>query len=227
MEIFSSDPEFPNIPGLDRLTDEEKSVLKKSCFFVDYKAGEVIFREKTPVTHLVFLQSGLAKLFQETRDGSKIIISLFAPGSYLGLLTALGDDIYLYSAAAVENAKAILINVSQIRSLVESNGAFAIFMLEETSRRGKLYLSKFIIQSTKHMPGRVAGMLLFFSEKIYNSRNFLLPLSRTELAEFSGTTKESIIRTLSEFKHDKIINIDDKKVEIISCDLLQKLSEFG
>ncbi len=70
-------------------------------------------------------------------------------------------------------------------------------------------------------------MLLFFSRKIYNNQTFSLPFSRRELAEFTGTTKESMIRTLAEFRHDKIIRLDGKKVEIISPDIIHTLSRLG
>ena len=70
-------------------------------------------------------------------------------------------------------------------------------------------------------------MLLFFSENIYKSQSFTLPLSRRELAELTGTTKESMIRTLAEFRHDKIIKIDGKEVEIISPNIIRTLSRLG
>jgi CRP-like cAMP-binding protein len=69
--------------------------------------------------------------------------------------------------------------------------------------------------------------LLFFSKKIYQSNSFSLPVSRMDLAELVSTTKESISRTLTEFKNDKIIEIDDKKIVIKSPDLLQILSKLG
>jgi len=68
---------------------------------------------------------------------------------------------------------------------------------------------------------------LYFSENIYQSETFLFPLTRRELAEFAGTTKESFIRTLTEFKNDKIIDLDGSKVTIRSMKIIKTLSELG
>jgi CRP-like cAMP-binding protein len=56
---------------------------------------------------------------------------------------------------------------------------------------------------------------------------FTFPLTRRELAELAGTTKESFIRTLSEYKNDRIINLDGSRVEIVSMDIVRTLSELG
>ena len=59
------------------------------------------------------------------------------------------------------------------------------------------------------------------------SENFTFPLSRKELADFAGTTKESFIRTLSEFKNDKIIEIDGARISVKSMDIVKTLSQLG
>jgi CRP-like cAMP-binding protein len=82
-------------------------------------------------------------------------------------------------------------------------------------------------QTHKQLPGRIADVLLYFSEVIYESDTFDFPLTRRELAELAGTTKESFIRTLTEFKNDKIIKLDGSHVEIISNDIVKTLCELG
>ncbi|MBS3771222.1 MAG: winged helix-turn-helix domain-containing protein, partial [Bacteroidales bacterium] len=67
----------------------------------------------------------------------------------------------------------------------------------------------------------------YFAEKIYDSNQFSFPLTRMELAELAGTTKESLIRTLTEFKHDKIIELEGKHVNIKSYDIIKTLSRLG
>ncbi len=82
-------------------------------------------------------------------------------------------------------------------------------------------------QTQKQLPGKIADVLLYFSKEIYQSNKFTLPLTRRELAQFAGTTKESFIRTLTEFRNDKIIMLNGSEVEIISLDISNTLSEFG
>ena len=79
----------------------------------------------------------------------------------------------------------------------------------------------------KQLPGRVADIIIYFSELIYKNSTFTFPLTRQELAELAGTTKESIIRCLSEFKHDKIIDIDRNTVTVLSPKIIHTLSRLG
>ena len=88
-------------------------------------------------------------------------------------------------------------------------------------------MEKMISISQKQVTGRLAEVLLFFAQKIYKQNTFSLPLSRQELAELISSTKESISRTLTEFKNDRIIALDDKRIELKSIDLLQILSKIG
>jgi CRP-like cAMP-binding protein len=73
----------------------------------------------------------------------------------------------------------------------------------------------------------VADLILFFYN-LYNQQDaFRLPLNRKEMAQFAGTTKESLIRTLSEFKNDRIIELDDREVSINSMEIIRILSRLG
>jgi CRP/FNR family transcriptional regulator len=75
--------------------------------------------------------------------------------------------------------------------------------------------------------GRIASILLDFADNIYKNDSFDLPLSRKEMAELIGMTVENVIRILSEFKKDGIINIDGKSIDIVDRQKLQLIANFG
>ena len=74
---------------------------------------------------------------------------------------------------------------------------------------------------------QVAYLLLYFSEDVYSSEEFDLPLTRKEMAEYVGMTTENVIRTLSEFRKDGILKIYGKTIQIANMDSLKSISEFG
>ncbi len=215
------------VPCFSMLTEEQNLAIQNSSYIVSYGPGEVLFRQDTPVSHLMWVHSGLIKVFKEGRNDRSIIFDLATSGSFIALLTVFGKDLYQYNATVVEHARVILTEIPVVRKLILENGEFASLLLKQTSQEGLNIATKLMNQSQKQLPGRVAEMLLFFSEKIYNSQTFSLPLSRRELAEFIGTTKESMIRTLAEFRQDKIIKLERKSVEIISPEIIKTLSRLG
>lgn len=227
MKNKSAGKPVTEIPGFSMLTEEQNRLIQNVSYIVSYGAGELLFRQDTPVSHMMYVQSGLIKIFRESGNDRSIIFDLATSGSFISLLTVFGKELYHYNATAVEHSRVLLTEISVLRKLILENGEFASFLLKQTSQEGLNITTKLMNQFQKQLPGRVAEMLLFFSEKIYNSQKFSLPLSRRELAEFTGTTKESMIRTLAEFRHDKIITLDGKKVEIISPDIIHTLCRLG
>ena len=227
MKNISVENLINEIPCFSILTDEEQLSVQKSSHIVSYVDGETLFRQDSPVSHVMYLQTGMIKIFSKGRNERSIVLGLVTPGNFVTLLNLDGQDLYSFNATVVGEAEVLLTDISVFRKLIKSNGEFAMCVIKQTSSEGLDIISRFINQFQKQLPGRIAGMLLFFSENIYKSQSFTLPLSRRELAELTGTTKESMIRTLAEFRHDKIIKIDGKEVEIISPDIIKTLSRLG
>ncbi len=227
MMSVSTKKDINGLPGFNLLTREEKLSVSRACSYVNYRSGEVLFKQGTPVFQIIYVLGGLVKVYKETQNGKMRIFNISNSGSLLGHMTVFGGEIHQYSASAIGNVEVALIEISVILDIIKGNGEFAYLMLKQAGEDGLNVLSSFMNQSQKQLPGRIAEMLVFFSEKIYKSYSFELPLSRRELAEFVGTTKESMIRTLAEFRHDNIIKLNDKNVEIISPEIIHVLSRCG
>ncbi len=81
--------------------------------------------------------------------------------------------------------------------------------------------------NSKNLRGRIALMLLDFSEKHFHSTSFDLPISRKEMAEMIDMTPENVIRILSEFRRDNLVNVRGKHIEIMNLSLLTKIRDLG
>jgi CRP-like cAMP-binding protein len=100
-------------------------------------------------------------------------------------------------------------------------------MIRLLSIDGMELINKLIYFPQKQVPGRIAEVLLTFSVDIFRNDHFILPLSRQELADLVYSTKESVSRTLTEFKNDRMIDINDRAITLQSIDLLKVLSKVG
>ena len=80
---------------------------------------------------------------------------------------------------------------------------------------------------SKSMYGKVASVLLFFQEKIYFTYGFDLPVSRKEIAQYTGLSIETVIRVISEFRRDGLIKVYGKRIEIIDKDSLVSIYEHS
>jgi len=215
------------IPFIQLMNKGEREILYENSNIVRFSKKDVIFRQSTRTSHIMIVFSGLVKIFKEGSTHRQIILKLALPGNYIGLLSVMGDQIHQYSASAVEDSDICFIDINAFRNIIIENGKFGLKLLGIISQEGLYIFKRLLSQAQKQLPGRIADVLLYFSHDVYNSPKFTLPLTRRELAELAGTTKESFIRTLTEFKNDKIIKLNGSEVEIISFDIINTLSEFG
>jgi CRP/FNR family transcriptional regulator len=215
------------MPYAQLLSEEQKDFLRNNSNVVKYNKKDRVFLQNTRTSHIMLVVSGLVKIFKEGRNERTVLLKISLPGSYIGLLSVMGDQLHQYSAAAVESSEICFIDINAYKNVLLENGKFSIQLMNILSRDGLFIYNRLMNQTHKQLPGRIADVLLYFSELIYQNTVFDFPLTRRELAELAGTTKESFIRTLTEFKNDKIIKLDGSHVEIISMDIVKTLCELG
>ncbi len=215
------------IPFQNLLSGEEIEQIKAHSNIVTYHENDVIFKQDTRTSHFMYILSGLIKIYRENRNNKVKIIKLGIPGELLGINSVMGEETFSYSAAALEKTTIQIIDYNVLETILLNNGQFSMALMENICSDNLNIFKRLISQSQKQLPGRIADIILYFSDNIYYSKNFTFPLTRSELAELAGTTKESLIRTLTEFKNDKIILLEGKKVQITSEDILKTLSRIG
>jgi CRP-like cAMP-binding protein len=193
----------------------------------NYKQGEVITEEGKPIESFIYLKSGLVKLFKHGEDEKGQIIMIAKPFDFVSLLSVFSDSNYNYSVTALEDSVTCNIKLDDIKKMIHTNGDFALSIMKKMSAVSDMIILESLTLRKKNIHGRVAYILLFFADQIYETDYFELPVSRREMAEFIGKTTENVIRTLSEFRKDRIIKIFGKSIEIIDKQKLQQVSDFG
>ena len=215
------------IPFSSCLSEEQVGEIYQHSNVVKYDRKEVIFRQNTRTSHIMFVKSGLIKIFKEGRNNKYIILRIAIPDDFLGLMSIYGGDTHQYSASAIYPSEICFIDIDIFNKILKTNGEFTLKIINLISNDGLFIFDRLMSQSHKQLPGRIADVILYFSEILYKSNEFEFPFTRRELAELAGTTKESFIRTLAEFKHDKIINLEGARVTINSMNIIKTLSQLG
>lgn len=209
------------------LEDAHVDIICSGKVEKEYAQGESIIKEGTRIRDFTYLKSGLVKLFRSDNSGKEQIISISKPMDYVSLLSVFSNAKYNYSVTALEDSVTCNIKMEDVKSLVQKNSKLALNLLSKMSRvADKIILDTLEIRK-KHLRGRVAFLLLYFSQEVYSSSEFDLPLSRKEMAEYVGMTTENVIRTLSEFRKDDILKIYGKTIQIVQMDTLKSIADFG
>ena len=192
-----------------------------------FRKGDVINQEGGKITSFKYLKSGLVKLFRNTPNGEEQIITITRPFEFVSNMNIFSGEKYRYSVSALEDSVVCVIRLDYIKNLFLKNGAFAMGLLTRMAEINEKIIGQALDLRQKNLIGRVAYVLLYFSKEIYNSRIFDLPVSRKEIADYIGMSTANVIRTMSEFKKEGIINIYGKTIEVADINKLEILSKRG
>ena len=191
-----------------------------------YKKGEVILKQGIKTHHLVYLNKGIVKFVHE-ENGRELIITIDKSPTLLGLANILNEGVNLFSIVAIEECDGCLIDINRLKLLLMKNQEFMFNIMSISTKMFRKSVFNFISLAHKQVNGRIADILIYLSQEIYASNNFQLTLSRQELAEFAGCSKENVIHTLRKFDADGIIKVSSKSIEIIDSERLLKISKTG
>ena len=202
------------------LDDRELELMAQNVSEAGFEKGESLIKEGILNSHITYMQSGLVKIHMKASGNKEYILKLVTAPSYLGLSTIFGDRVNNYSATALAPTTACFINIETFKKLIHTNGSFAYEIIADISRNELLDYKRFALQSHKQTSGRIAGVILYFADKVYQNDCFELPVSRNEIAELIGISRESVTRGLMNFKKEGIIDINKHHIQILKMDSL-------
>lgn len=193
-----------------------------------YKKGEHIAKQGSFVTHVLYLQKGLIKIYMETEQESDIILNIFRGGDLIGLPNLFTNVPLQYSVAAIEDSLICAIDKTVIENLVLQNGHFAKSIIQTLNNCTLFHYRRLISASQKQLNGRMADALLHLANVVYHSDTFTLSLTRKELAELAGMSMMSAVRTLKDFAQNNIIAEESNNIfKILDKAKLESFSKYG
>jgi CRP/FNR family cyclic AMP-dependent transcriptional regulator len=177
-----------------------------------YKKKQVIYSEGNRPTKLYYITKGKVKTYKVNADGKELIIGLYNEGDFLGYVALLEECAYKEVAEALEECELAIIPKEDFEELMHANRDVAnkfIGMLAKNITSMEEQLLKMAYDSLRK---KVADTLL----TLHNKYNAAIDISRDNLATIAGTATESMIRTLGDFKSEKLIEIKAGSITILN-----------
>jgi CRP/FNR family transcriptional regulator len=218
---------FHECKCFDKLTQEQRVFLNQNSVKIKYKKGEIICKQGGFVSHVMYMEKGLAKVFLENGSNS-LVLRITPDRNFLGLASVSEEHSYFpYSAMAYIDSEIRQIEVNAFRSLMAQNFEFTREIIDILASNSLQIYGRFFCFTYKQAFGRLADILLCLADRIFKNCEFDLPLSRKELAELSGMSPETVIRMLKEFNDEGLIRMDGKSIEVLDYKRIKQISETG
>ena len=211
---------------LRHLDIEELTYLEEASEIKRYKKNEMVFLQGKRITGCYIVLSGIVKQFKTGGEGRDYIIRLAKPFELLGFRSVLSEEPACNTSSTIEESVLCFIPKECLHYLVKTNGNFALDLLQIACRELEESHSMITEIAQKSVKERLAELLLVLKNKfgVNESGQLNITLSREELANVVGTATESVIRLLSEFKSERYIDINGKKIAILNEKALERLA---
>jgi CRP/FNR family cyclic AMP-dependent transcriptional regulator len=190
-----------------------------------YKKKQVVYKDGSNPHYLYYIIKGKVKTYKTHDDGKDLVMDLYNEGDFFGYTALLEGSAYKENAETMEETELAIIPRKEFEELVNSNPAIA--------RKFVGLLAKHVSEKEKQLLGiayntlrkKVAEALVSLQKKYHTNKQepYTVDISRDELATIAGTATESLIRTLSDFKSEQLIDIKSGKVIITNDKKLEHL----
>jgi CRP/FNR family transcriptional regulator, polysaccharide utilization system transcription regulator len=197
--------------------------FEKGCDF--YKRGDIVYHEGNRMSGCYCVNKGVIKLYKTGIEGKEQIIAFAKKGDLIGFRSVLSGELACTTGKVIDDAVLCFIPAETLFALVKSNPEFSMQLMQLTCKElGEA--NQFITDiAQKTVRERLAEVLIMLMESFGLDESFTLQISltREELANIVGTATESVIRLLSEFKGDKLIELNGRKIKILDSKTLRKV----
>lgn len=190
-----------------------------------FKKKQLIYTEGALPVYLYYIKSGKVKLYKTNDDGKELVTTIATDGDFLGYNALIEEDIYKETAEAMEDTEVALIPAANFKGVLNNNRdvlqKFVQLLANNVTEREKQLLE--LAYSSLRKKVANALITLFRKYKKDNVETSSIKIGRENLANITGTAKESVIRTLSDFKDEKLIDIREGSIVILSEEKLSRM----
>jgi len=200
------------------LSDEHLSEIERAKTSNFYKPHQVIFYEGNLPHGLYCIASGKLKIYKSDANGHQKIVRLASVGDILGYRCLLSNEPYSATAETLEEASICYIDKKTFFHVLDTHPATARRVMESLAKDLRGAEEQTLNLVHKNVRERLAELFLIFRQK-YGQKTpkgevLDIKLTREEIAELIGTTQESVIRLMSEFKQDGFIEVDGRIITL-------------
>ncbi len=203
-----------------------KLYYEKACNF--YKKGDIIYYEGHRLTGIYCVYKGKLKLYKTGPEGKEQIIRFAKEGDLIAFRSVFSGEPACTTAQALEDVVLCFIPAKVFIDLAKENPKFSMSLIQISCKElGEA--NKFILDlAQKTVRERLAQTLLLLLDTFNTDKEGFIDvtLTREEIANIVGTATESVIRLLSDFKKEGLIELKGKRIKILDTNKLEKIANF-
>lgn len=196
------------------ISREDLASLSENRTQLSYLKGETIFKQGAFAPHVLFIQSGLVRVYLQTGRNKVQNLWISRSGDFLAFSSLFGEKTYSHSAVAMKDSELLMIDKESLSKLLHTNPEFGYRITSKNLNSEKHLMDLVASLSYKQMRGKLATALLYLNSDVLQSEKVFSHLTRQDIADFASISVESVIKFLKEFEKEGILVLDNKNIII-------------
>ncbi len=221
-QIHAPDASIEDEEHLHNL-NELKNFFDDNGMTMEFKKGECIYEEGNHSNDVFLILKGIVKTHKMEESGKELITALYKPDDFLGF-TSFEDHIpYQESATAVEDVALAAISKKKLRDVLGKSQEVTLQLVNVLTENLSEVKQQLLQMAYSSVRKKTAQTILQFAEIMNKKPEDSLRISRYDLANVAGIATESLIRTLSGFKKEGLVEIEGRNIRILDLKALQHM----
>ncbi|AXT62998.1 response regulator [Aquimarina sp. AD10] len=204
-----------------RSLHELKNFFDDNGEISEFKKGETIYKEGEHSNKIYLILKGVIKTHKMDEGGKELITALYKADDFLGFTSFMDTIPYQESATAVEEAELAGVSKNDLKDILERSKNISLELMELLTDNLSEIKEQLLQMAYSSVRKKTAQTILQFAQVLNKKPEDSIKISRNDLASVAGIATESLIRTLSGFKKDKLIDIEGRNIRIIDLKGLQ------
>lgn len=198
--------------------------IAKNYELQSYKSGESIYEEGKQSNHFFFIDRGVVKSHRMDQYGKELITSIYKEGDFFGN-TAFGKNApYEENATAMEETRVYAIPKDELKEILVNNSNITLELIDVMGDNISGIKEQLLEMAYGSVRKKAARTILLFSQKIRRHPTQSIRISRSDLASVAGMASETLIRTLSDFKKEGLLEIEGRNIKLLNVEALKRIS---
>lgn len=212
---------------LTELPVKDLDVLNSITSLLQGKRGEVLYRQGAFPKGAYWLKTGKIKIFQETPEGQRRTLYVYSDGDLLGYRQLITDEAFPISATLLEDCTIAFIPAETFRELLQNSTFFARNLLTALAKEFSIWMNRTTAFTQFPVRHRLILALLILHEqyRFSGSPPGVITMTRSDLAEYIGSSLETVVRALNSLKSSDLVRIKGRRILIWDTDGLADILE--
>lgn len=215
-EDVKEDAGFRNLHELKNFFDDYGEISS-------YAKGESIYKEGEHSNKVYLILKGIIKSHKMDENGKELITTLYKEDDFLGFTSFVDNFPYQESATAVEDTELAGVSKNTLKEILEKSNNVSLELMELLTDNLSEIKEQLLQMAYSSVRKKTAQTILQFAEILNKKPEESIKISRNDLASVAGIATESLIRTLSGFKKDGLIEIEGRNIKILDLDKLRHM----